>query len=89
MGFKIHGDGIPPLPVFSPVETKQRGFQILERFTVSPFLSFQPSRHFTPEQRTALFQMAYDQLLASKSSGGALVGVMFWNAAMGYMPDDG
>ena len=48
-----------------------------------------PVRNFTPEQRAALFQMAYDQLLASKSSGGALMGVMFWNAAIGYMPNDG
>ncbi|GFH09132.1 cellulase domain-containing protein [Haematococcus lacustris] len=37
---------------------------------------------FSDQQRAALFQLAFDKLAASRSSGGALAGVMFWSAAL-------
>ncbi|GFH16810.1 cellulase domain-containing protein, partial [Haematococcus lacustris] len=44
---------------------------------------------FSDQQRAALFQLAFDKLAASRSSGGALAGVMFWSAALQGVPDDG
>ncbi|KAG1668430.1 hypothetical protein FOA52_015960 [Chlamydomonas sp. UWO 241] len=44
---------------------------------------------FTPEQRAAFFQLAYDQLLDSKANNGPLMGVMFWTVAIGKVADDG
>ncbi|KAG1681515.1 hypothetical protein FOA52_014021 [Chlamydomonas sp. UWO 241] len=44
---------------------------------------------FTPEQRAAFFQLAYDQLLNNKANNGPLMGIMFWSAAIGKVWDDG
>ncbi|KAL6757750.1 glycoside hydrolase superfamily, partial [Haematococcus lacustris] len=44
---------------------------------------------FSDQQRADLFQLAFDKLAASRSSGGALAGVMFWSAALQGVPDDG
>ncbi|KAG1665595.1 hypothetical protein FOA52_003242 [Chlamydomonas sp. UWO 241] len=45
---------------------------------------------FTPEQRSAFFQLAADQLLLSKANNGLLMGVLFWTAAIGTnVWDDG
>ncbi|KAG1665668.1 hypothetical protein FOA52_005458 [Chlamydomonas sp. UWO 241] len=42
------------------------------------------------EQRAAFFQLALDQVLWSKATGGPLMGVMFWTAAIGSSVwDDG
>ncbi|KAG1653551.1 hypothetical protein FOA52_003754 [Chlamydomonas sp. UWO 241] len=44
---------------------------------------------FTPEQRAAFLQLAYDQLLYAKANNGPLMGVMFWTVAIGKVWDDG
>ncbi|PNH10658.1 Mannan endo-1,4-beta-mannosidase 1 [Tetrabaena socialis] len=44
---------------------------------------------FTEAERVQLFRLTADLLEASKQSGGPLMGVMFWNAAIGTVNDDG
>ncbi|GAX76574.1 hypothetical protein CEUSTIGMA_g4020.t1 [Chlamydomonas eustigma] len=44
---------------------------------------------YSTAQRTAFFQLAYQQLLASRQAGSSLMGMMFWDAALGFQPDDG
>lgn len=44
---------------------------------------------YSLEQRSLLFQMVYDNLVAQKSSGGPMAGVMFWSAAIEDVWDDG
>ncbi|EFJ48391.1 hypothetical protein VOLCADRAFT_117611, partial [Volvox carteri f. nagariensis] len=44
---------------------------------------------YTAEQRVLLFQLVADNLHWMKSTGGPMVGAMFWNAAIGNVWDDG
>eukprot|EP00198_Chlamydomonas_reinhardtii_P010500 XP_001699837.1 predicted protein [Chlamydomonas reinhardtii] len=44
---------------------------------------------YTADQRVQLFQLVADNLRWMKSTGGAMAGVMFWNAAVGNVWDDG
>eukprot|EP00798_Chlamydomonas_sp_ICE-L_P026185 gene26185-11911_t len=55
---------------------------IIEEFNVL-------STIYSDEERSAFFQMVSDQLVLSHATGGPLAGAMFWNAAIGYMSDDG
>ncbi|MEW5311635.1 MAG: hypothetical protein WDW38_003333 [Sanguina aurantia] len=55
---------------------------VLEEFNIALPL-------YSLEQRSLLFQMVYDNLLAQKSSGGPMAGVLFWSAAIEDVWDDG